>query len=434
MNAVAQRWSANRFMRLGIITAIILVFCLGAWAAFASISSAVVAQGRLKVAGERQVVQHQEGGRVAEIAVREGDMVAAGELLLRLDDRRQRAELAILDAQLRETRARIARLEAEQDEATEVQFPPDLLAAAQVDAEVAAVIEAQHRLFEARRTRLEGERAQLRERQTQIGEEIRGLEAQIDSLERQLVLVEEEYAPLADLLERGLTQASRVLSVDRERVRLAGEIGALTAAIAEARGRITEIDLQRSALEGSRIEEAMTQLRELKPAEADFRERRLDLIETIERMELRAPRDGIVLDMRVFALSAVVQAADPILYVVPTGDELVVDLRIRPQDIDQVWPGQPARLRFAAFNQRITPEVDAILRRVSPDALEDPATGEPYFSAEIAIAVEALEQLDGLTLMAGMPVDAFIQTGARSPLAYLVQPMTDFLAKSWRER
>jgi HlyD family secretion protein len=184
----------------------------------------------------------------------------------------------------------------------------------------------------------------------------------------------------------------------------------------------------------NRVEEAMTQLRDLKPAEADLRERRLDLIETIEQLDVRAPRDGVVLDMRIFALRAVVQAADPILYVVPISDELVVETRIRPQDIDQVWPGQPARLRFAAFNQRTTPEVAATVLRISPDALQDQATGETYYSAEITLAPEALDLLDGLTLIAGMPVDAFIQTGARSPLAYLVQPMTDFLARAWREQ
>ena len=431
--ASAQGWSANRFMRLGLVTAVLLVFCLGAWAAFASISGAVVAQGRLKVSGERQVVQHLTGGVVAEIAVREGDFVRAGDLLIRLDDRRLRAEFAILEAQLHETMARIARLEAEQMQAETVTMPEALLAAAARDAEVAGLVEGQLRLFEARRALLEGEREQLRERQVQIGEEIRGLEAQADSTARQLEIVEKEFADLSSLLERGLTQASRVMALDRERQRLVGEQGALVAAIAQARGRIAEIGLQRNSLDGNRIEEAMTQLRDLKSTEVDLRERRLDLVETIERLELRAPRDGVVLDMRVFALSAVVQAADPVVYVVPTDDDLVIDTRIRPQDIDQVWPGQPARLRFAAFNQRTTPEVPATVVRVSPDALQDATTGETYYLIELAMDAAALELLDGLTLMAGMPVDAFIQTGARSPLAYLVQPMTDFLARSWRE-
>lgn len=434
MSAVAQRWSATRFMRLGGITAIILVFCLGAWAAFASISGAVVAQGRLKVSGERQVVQHLTGGVVAEIAVREGDVVQAGDLLVRLDDRRLRAELAILDTQLHETMARIARLEAEQDQAPAITFPAELLAAAGRDPEIAGLVAGQQRLFDTRRVRQATEREQLRERQAQIEEEIRGLEAQAESYARQLELVDEELLSLASLRAQGLMQASRVLAVERESVNLSGEMGALAAAIAQARGRITEIDLQRSALDGSLVEDAMTQLRDLKPSEADLRERRLDLIETIDQLDVRAPRDGVVLDMRIFALRAVIQAADPILYVVPISDDLVVDARIRPQDIDQVWPGQPARLRFAAFNQRTTPEVEATVLRVSPDALQDQATGETYYSIEIGLAPDTLDLLAGLTLIAGMPVDAFIQTGARSPIAYLVQPMTDFLARAWREQ
>lgn len=431
--APSSAFPADRFMRRGIIVTVVLVFCLGAWAAFASISGAVVAQGRLKVSDERQVVQHLSGGVVAEIAVREGDEVRAGDLILRLDDRRLRAELAIIDAQLHETRARIARLEAEQDEADRITFPDDLLAAAQADPDIAGMLAGQSRLFEARRARLKGELEQLRERQVQIDEEIRGLEAQRASLTRQLDIYEDEYATVASLLAQGLAQSARLLALDRERVQAAGDLGTLAASIAQARGRIAEIELQKSALIGSRMEEAMSQLRDLKPSEANLRERRLDLVETIGQLDIRAPRDGVVLDMRVFALRAVIEPAAPVAFIVPSDAELVVDLQIRPMDIDQIWIGQTARVRFASFNQRTTPEVEAVVGRISPDALEDPATRETYYSVELHLADDIPDQLGGLTLLAGMPLDAFIQTGARSPISYLIQPMMEFSVRAWRE-
>ncbi|MGY6696708.1 MAG: HlyD family type I secretion periplasmic adaptor subunit [Roseinatronobacter sp.] len=434
LTAPSSALAADHFIRRGLVVTVALVFCLGAWAAFASISGAVIAQGRLKVSDERQVVQHLSGGVVAEIAVREGDAVRAGDLIIRLDDRRLRAELAIIDAQLHETRARIARLEAEQDAADEIVFPDDLQAAAQADPDIKGMLAGQSRLFDARRTLLKRELEQLRERQVQIDEEIRGLEAQRASLTRRLDIYEDEYATVASLLAQGLAQSARVLALDRERVQTSGDLGTLAASIAQARGRIAEIELQKSALIGSRMQEAMSQLRDLKPTEAHLRERRLDLVETIEQLKIRAPRDGIVLDMRVFALRAVIEPAAAVAFIVPSDAELVVDLQIRPVDIDQIWIGQTARIRFASFNQRTTPEVDAVVRRISPDALENSATRETYYSVELHLAKDTLDRLGGLTLLAGMPLDAFIETGARSPISYLVQPMMEFFMKAWREQ
>ena len=433
-STTAPGWPAGRFLRLGVVTAAVLVLCLGGWSAFAAISGAVVTEGRLKVLGERQVVQHLTGGIVAALEVREGDRVGAGQVLLRLDGRRLQAELAIVGNQLQETQARIARLEAEQDGAEAPRFPDDLRAAAAADPEVAAILHGQERLFTSRLERLHREREQLRERQLQIGDEIEGLDAERRALARQLDLLEQELRDQRSLLDRGLTQATRVLSLEREVARIEGEIGALTAATAQARGRITELDLQRSAVEGNRVEEAATQLSDLKATAADLRERRLELQETIGRLKVRAPRDGVVLGLSVFTVGAVVQPGEPVLWIVPTGDALVADVRIRPQDIDQVWPGQPARLHLAAANQRITPEIPSRVLRVSADALEDPATGQHYFTAELEVTDDARAQLGDIPVVAGMPVNAFIETGVRSPISYLMRPMTDFLSRSWRER
>ncbi len=430
----AQRWGAAGAMRTGALATVALVFGLGAWSAFASIAGAVVASGRLKVETNQQVVQHPDGGVVAEILVKEGDAVAAGALLLKLDDRLQRNELAIIEGRLHELMARIGRLEAEQDGADAPRFDPEILAVAAERPDVATLVEGQSRLFVARLETVQRETEQLRERQEQLREEILGAEAQVEALDIQLGFIDQELVDQRSLLARGLTQASRVLSLEREAARLKGELGSLGARIAQTRGRITEIEIQIVGRDATRREEAIAELRDLRQREAELKEQRLSLRETIERTEVRAPREGVVIGQTVFSASAVIRAAEPILFIVPSEAALVVEARIEPQNIDQVYPGQPARLRFAAFNQRTTPEIDAEVRRVSPDAIVDQGTGMSYYTAEIALGEDALAQLEGLKLVAGMPVDAFIQTGERSPLSYLMQPLTDFFSRSMRER
>lgn len=429
----ADRWSASGAMRLGFISLFVLVFGLGGWSAFASISGAVVASGRVKVETNQQVVQHADGGIVAELLVTEGDTVEAGDLLIRLDDRLLRAELAILEGQLYEILARIGRLEAEQDGAAEIAFDAELLEASARRPEVAALAAGQQRLFETRADLMRRQVEQLRERQTQIGDEIEGTAAQMTALEQQLGFIGHELRDQRDLLAKGLTQTTRVLSLERENARLTGEFGALLSQTAQARGRITEIDIQIITLEDQRREEAIRELRDLRSREAELKEQRLSRIEVLSRLDIRAPRSGVILNQTVFTPRAVIRPAEPVLYIIPNEAALVVEVRFEPNQIDNVFVGQPARLRFSAFNQRTTPEIPGHIRRVSPDATVDQQTGMSYYTAEITIDDEGAAMLEGLTLQAGMPVEAFITTGERSPMSYLIQPMTDFFARSMTE-
>jgi HlyD family secretion protein len=428
-----SRWNAGAALRLGYVSAALLVFGLGGWAAFSSIAGAIVAPGQLKVETNRQVVQHPEGGVVGEILVEDGDRVKAGDVLIRLDGTLLRAELAIVESQLFESLARIGRLTAEQELAERIAFDPELLEVAAAQPEVASLVDGQRRLFEARMDTKRRETAQLRERQSQLREEIRGIEAQREALGRQLGFIEGELRDQRGLLERGLTQTSRVLSLEREKARLEGQIGAFTAQIAQSEGRITEIDIQITGRDAMRLEEAITELRDLTSKAAELREKRLSALETLSRLEVRAPRDGLVLGKTVFAVRSVVRPADPIMYIVPTEEALVVASQVPVTDIDKVYPGQPARLRFSAFSSRTTPEIDGSVKKVSADALTDERSGLSYYTAEIAISEAGLAQLDGLTLVPGMPVEAFIQTGERSPLSYLMQPLTDYFNRSMRE-
>jgi HlyD family secretion protein len=429
----ADRWSAAGPMRMGFLSLFVLIFGLGGWSAFASISGAVVASGRVKVETNQQVVQHADGGIVAELLVTEGDRVEAGDMLIRLDDRLLRAELAILEGQLYEILARIGRLEAEQEGSDEIAFDPELLEVAARRPDVAALAAGQQRLFETRADLMRRQVEQLRERQTQIEDEIEGTGAQMTALELQLGFIDHELRDQRDLLAKGLTQTTRVLALERENARLTGEFGALLAQTAQARGRITEIDIQIIALEAQRREEAISELRDLRSREAELKEQRLSRIEVLSRLDIRAPRAGVILNQTVFTPRAVIRPAEPILYIVPTEAALVVEVRFEPTQIDNVYVGQPARLRFSAFNQRTTPEIPGRIRRVSPDATVDQQTGMSYYTAEIAIEEEGAAMLEGLTLQAGMPVEAFITTGERTPISYLIQPMTDFFARSMTE-
>jgi HlyD family secretion protein len=431
--AGAERWDAGPALRIGYLAAVALVFGLGAWAVFTTISGAVVAAGKLKVETNRQVVQHLDGGVVGEILVDDGDRVKAGDVLIRLDGTLKRAELAIVESQLFETLARIGRLTAEQEGAAEVTFDPELLSVAESRPDVSALIEGQKRLFAARNETAAQERSQLRERQAQLAEEIVGIEAQSEALRKQLGFIEDELVDQRGLLERGLTQTSRVLSLEREKARLEGQIGSFTSQVAQARGRITEIDVQIIGRDAVRREESITELRDLTARRAELMEQRLSAVETLSRLDIRAPRDGVVLGKTVFAERAVVRPAEPVLYIVPTEAALVVESQINVVDVDKVYPGQDARLRFSAFAQSTTPEVAGSVRKVSADALTDERTGMSYYTAEIGISEEGLSQLDGLTLVPGMPVEAYIQTGDRSPLSYLLQPVTEFFHRGMRE-
>ena len=432
LGEIKKRWSAGRHVLTGLIALLVLVGGLGAWSAFASIAGAVVAIGQLKVESNRQVVQHLDGGVVAEIMVKEGDVVAAGDTMLKLDDKLLSAELAINEGQLYEIMARRARLTAERDGAATITFPDELMEAAK-NPEIMSLVEGQSRLFHARNDTVQREVAQLRERQTQIEDEIKGSEAQAIALTQQQEFVAQELVDLKGLLAKGLAQASRVLALERENARLLGQSGEITANIARLRGQISEIELQLLGLESTRREEAITQLRDFEFRENELREQRNTLLETIDRLSVRAPRPGVVIGMTIHALRSVVRPAEPILYIVPSDVELVIEAQINTTDVEQVYPGQTARLRFSAFSTRTTPDIPGKVVKISPDSFTDEATGRSYYNAELAFDEEGIKALGDVELIAGMPVEAYITTGDRTPLHYITKPLTDYFNKALRE-
>ncbi|MEO0388793.1 MAG: HlyD family type I secretion periplasmic adaptor subunit [Pseudomonadota bacterium] len=430
---MASTWSTRRPMMIGIVALIVLVVGLGGWSAFANISGAIVGSGMVIVEGNRQPVQHPDGGTVGEILVQEGDRVEEGDLLVRLDGTQIRSELAIVESQLFEIMARSARLTAERDASPGLAFDPELEELARNRVEVRALMEGQIRLFDARRVSLSRQREQLAERRKQIDTQIVGVRGQIDSQEVQLSFIEEELIDQEELFAKGLTQASRVLALKRERARIQGQIGELTAQVGRLGGQIAEIELEILGLDTSLREQAIAELRDIQYRELELRERRLAQRDTLSRLDVRAPTTGIVYDRQVNTLGAVVRPADIILYVVPEGIPLVISTRIDAIHRDEVVVGQEAALRFSAFDQRTSPEIYGYVSKVSADAFTDDNTGYTYYRAEILPKEGEVDRLGGVTIVPGMPVESFINTGERSPLNYLVKPLADYFNKAFRE-
>lgn len=431
--AVQSRWSARRHMAIGLVTLAVLAGGFGGWSLLSTISGAVVVAGRIEVEQNRQIVQHPDGGVVAAIHVTEGATVAAGDLLLTLDGSMLGSELAIVEGQLFETFARRGRLEAERDDAAAITFPAELLRVAAARPEVAELADGQRRLFEARRETLAQQSSKLAEQRGQIANQIEGMDAQSAALRLQLGLIEQERASQQELLDKGLAQVSRVLALQREDARLQGEVGALAAAGAQALGRITEIEIEALRLAAARREEANTQLRDIGYRELELAERRRALSEQIARLEIVAPVSGIVLGLQVTTPRAVLRAADPVMHLIPQDRPLVIAVSVPPIHIDQVRVGQAATLVFPAFSTGTTPKLEGLVSAVSADALADERTGATYYRAEIALAAGQEAALAGLTLLPGMPVQAFLRTQARTPMAYLVKPFTDYFTRAFRE-
>ncbi len=435
MNAPTQvsPWSAKRFLKWGFGTLAVLVIGLGLWATLTSISGAVVATGTLEVASSRQVVEHSEGGVVQRILVQDGDVVDAGEVLIKLDGTLMQSEYDIVEGQLFELLARHDRLIAERDEADNISFGKELIARAESDLSVQTVLAGQVGLFVARQTAQREELAQLNEQKKQVFEQIVGIEAQLVAVERQHAVVINELGNQENLLGNGLTQLSQVSALQRDEAALSGSLGELVSSIAQARGQISQIEIEILRLNSSLREEAITTLLDLQFQEVELRERRLSLRERLSRLDIRAPRSGIIYGLQVRTLRSVISPAEPILYVVPQDTYLIVTTRIAAQDIDQVEIGQAANLRFSAFDARTTPEIKGSVTNLSADIFTDETTGMSFYIAEMLPNDGEMQKLHGRELLPGMPVEVFIKTGDRSPLQYLLKPLAGYFYRAFRE-
>lgn len=430
----SAKWSAARHMSLGIIVLFVLVGGFGAWAVKSQISGAIVTSGKIEVDQNRQVVQHPDGGVVDGILVDEGDIVNEGDILIQLDPTLLASELTIIEGQLFELMARRGRLEAERDSSPEIDFEDELLVLAATDPNVLDQVDGQARLFEARRVSMANEIEQLGKRRGQIADQIVGIDAQMDALDVQLDLLQQELANQQSLLDKGLAQVAKVLNLQREEARLNGTVGDLKAQRAQAEGRITEIDIEIIKLGTQRREEAITRLRDLQFQELELAEQRRSLKERLSRLDIRAPVSGVVYGLQVFAKRSVIRPADPVLFLVPQDKPLVIMAQVDPIHIDELYVDQDVAVRFSALDSRTTPELFGKVTQVSADAFQDENTSFSYYRAEIQLNEGEKSRLpEGTILIPGMPVEAFIQTTDRTPLAYLIKPLADYFAKAFRE-
>lgn len=430
----AKKWSAMRPVIIGFVGIIVLFGGFGTWSVTSNIAGAIIASGRIEVDRNRQVVQHDTGGTIAEILVDEGELVKAGDLLLRLDAGQARSELTLIEGQLFELMARRGRLEAQRDERDTITFDPELMAAGAANPDAQELMDGQRNLFDARRDSVAREIEQLGKQRSQIEDQIEGIRAQEVALSRQLELIDQQLVSQQRLLDQGLAPAATVLGLEREKARLTGEIGRLIATRAQSEGRITEIEIVGLQLGTSGREEAITQLRENRFRELSLVEQRRALLALIDRLDIRAPVSGIIYSMQVTTPRSVIRAAEPLMFLVPQDRPLVIAAQVMPTNVDEISVGQEVNLRFSSLDQRTTPELKGRVLLISADAITDETTGGSFFRAEITLSPGEVERLpEGTQLLPGMPVDAFIKTGDRTPLTYLIKPVSDYFVKSWRE-
>ncbi len=420
------------YILAGLLVVAVMFGGLGTWAALAPLKSAVIAPGVVTVFSKRKTLQHLEGGIVSEILVRDGDFVERGQLLLRLEDTRARANLAILEGQLGVFRSREARLVAERDRAEAVVFPP-VLAERAGDPKIAGSLRGEAELFAARKAALDGEVEILTQRVQQLRKQISGLEAQRRAKGKQLELIVEEVQGLQVLYDKGYAPKTRILALQRTAEQLAGERGEHIAEIARARTSIGEAELQKIQVAKTFREEVVSELREVQAKVFDLEERAVAAADELKRVELRAPQAGTVVGLDVHTVGGVLSPGQPILDLVPREDELVIEGRVAPQDIDKITPGQSSVVRLSAFDLRTTPELTGAVFTASADSLPDPATGESYYLVGVRITKEELDKLGDLVLLPGMPAEVFIATGERTAMSYLIKPLTDGLERALRD-
>ncbi len=428
-----QKWSAKGPLAIGFTSLILLVLGIGVWAMNTQIAGAVIASGKIQVEVNRQVIQHPNGGVVGKINVRDGDIVKAGDILLKFDDSRLKSELSIIESQYYEILARLALFEAERDDAGDLNYDAELITQSKNNQNIQALMDGQISFFAARRISLDQQKEQLSEQAAQLGRQIDGVKAQITANEIQLSLLQEELLSAQALLDKGLAQASRVLALRREDARIAGQVGSLAADLGRLNAGINGINIQLVQLGTARREKAIENLRDISYRKIELSERRAAILQTLSRLDVRTPMAGTVYGNQIFALQSVVQPAQPMMYIIPNNLPLVVQAQVEVIHIDQVYIGQDATLNFAAFSQRTTPQIFGTVTKLSADVLTDPVTGANYYQVELIPKTGEIAKLGDLELVPGMPVEAFLKTNERSTFTYLVKPVMDYFNKAFRE-
>jgi HlyD family secretion protein len=420
-------------LRTGLRALLIVGGVAGGWMTLVPLSGAVVVPGNLVVQSNVKTIQHPTGGVVAQIPVHNGMRVNSGDLLLRLDSTQAQANLQVVSKQLDEVRAKSARLVAERDGLPKPAIPLEM-ASRLDDVNVKTVLASEASLFRARTTARESQKELLKSKVSQLGEEIVGLEAQVASKAKQLELITGELTGVQELFDKRLVPIARLTALQREAARIEGERGQLISTIAETKTKVDEAKLQLVRLDQDVRTEVVKDLGEAQGKEAELSERSVAARDVLERIEMRAPTSGVIHQLSAHTIGGVIRAGDAVMEVVPDSDDLQIEAKLQPNDIDQVRKGQQAFVRFSAFNQRVTPQLIGQVSYVSPDTTRDQQTNTSYFTVRIMLPEEERRRLAGLQLSSGMPAEVFMQTGSRTMLSYLFKPIMDQFQRAFVER
>jgi HlyD family secretion protein len=414
----------------GLTLGVLLFAGAGGWAATTRLNGAIIASGVVMVEQNLKAIQHRDGGIVSEIAVKEGDFVNKGQILLRLDDAQTRAELSIVRTQLVELMARQARLMAERDSLDKIDFSPELSVKRD---EFPRIFFGENRLFEGDHQNRKSQKQQLELGISQLDEEIRGLSSQRDSKADEIALVKAEHDKIKGLTDRRLIDTSRKYVIDREMAKLVGERGEIQANIARARARMSEIQLQIIAIDETARTEAQRELGIVEPKLSELLERRVAIEDRLARTDIRAPLAGTVNELSIHTIGGVITPAEKLVTLVPVDAALKIQAKLSPTDIDQIFVGQPAKLRFSAFNQRATPELHGKVAYVSAATSSDPSTGQVFYLSDIVVPSDELAKLGSNKLVPGMPVEVFVSTEERTAMSFLSKPLADQFNRAFRE-
>ena len=422
----------RRPLAMGLVAVLLLLGVLGVWSVRARIAGAVIGQGVIEVSSTMTAVQHPIGGVVAEILLRDGDPVQAGAVVLRLDDRQLRSDLTVVESDLYEALANIARLEAAIEGRTEVILHPVLAEAATLP-DIATLLDRQRRQLTAYFMANLAEEGLLDEQVSQVGAQIEGVEAQLAAKSDEAALVSQELVKARDLNAKGLIKFSELLSLEKAEVVIRGESGRLTAQIAELRGKIAEIDLKRHSVAPDAAAALVTELTRLRPERTRFLERRASILDGLTKLDIRAPVSGRIYESKVLGLRSVVVAASPLMMIVPDDVPVQANVRVFATDIDQIYAGQEASLKFKAFNGRQLPIILGQVAQISADSFLDQRTQKTYYEVKVALLPAELAKLGAQDLIPGMPVEAFMSTESRTPLNYVLRPILFYFDRAFRD-
>lgn len=423
---------ARRLIRVGLAVIVALVLGIGIWMVVTPLSGAAIAPGAVKVDMNRKTLQHQEGGIIKEILVRDGSHVEAGQTLLVINDVRVDANYDLLITQLDSEMAKASRLFAESTLEGSVSYAKELLSRDE-ESRVKELMRRENAVFATRRQMLDAQIKLLKEQIQEAQREAAGLGEQVEAEKRAIQWQQEELRANQQLAEKGFMSNTRLLALQRGVAEYEARVGEHRAALAQARQRSGDFELRIASLRNNYMKEAADELKEATAKTYDLRERLRPSLDASQRQKVIAPVSGEVVDLRVTTVGAVVGPREPLLDIVPVNPELIVEARVRPEDITYVKIGGDADVRLSAFKQRITPTVTGRVTYVSADSLTDNKTGATYYLTHVKLTPESLKEAGDLKLQAGMPAEVFVKTPARTPLQYLLDPLTGFLQRSFRE-